>query len=418
MDTEAARGTRKDGEDIRGIVINILGNVVPGISERMEEAVDIARILARHAEKGCPPEVTLTGDAPEVLEAFTYVIQTSIRNGEYQGKNGLKVIRLLNSKTVQIMIGVLTLLTGIVSTVYISLTSVFVHSGLPYWGSLIVKASLGMNIFSIITAGIAIILLSGELVIGIDRYFSYYYRTDPSELKRAYETLFRGIRGVLLVFAVLEFIISICVSAFACKANACCCPSQESIGPLQSSVNALRESVEGFQSRLTATETLAGENFEKVSAAENAIKTLQTQNASLLDRIEDLENRSRRANLRIVNVPEGSENGKDPVTFVAELLLEMTGTEVFDNPPTLERAHRSPGQKPADGRKPCPFVVCFHRFQEKERLLRWARQHEMKYKGNLVRIYQDLSATLSRKRSSYNGIKQSLYQKGIRFQLL
>ncbi|KAL0194803.1 hypothetical protein M9458_008375, partial [Cirrhinus mrigala] len=47
-----ARGTRKDGEDIRGIVINILGNVVPGISERMEEAVDIARILARHAEKG------------------------------------------------------------------------------------------------------------------------------------------------------------------------------------------------------------------------------------------------------------------------------------------------------------------------------------------------------------------------------
>ncbi|RXN10941.1 LINE-1 type transposase domain-containing 1 [Labeo rohita] len=193
---------------------------------------------------------------------------------------------------------------------------------------------------------------------------------------------------------------------------------QESIGPLQSSMNALRESVEGFQSRLTATETLAGENFEKVSAAEKAIKTLQTQNASLLDRIGDLENRSRRANLRIVNVPEGSENGKDPVTFVAELLLEMTGTEVFDNPPILERAHQSPGQKPADGRKPRPFVVCFHRFQEKERLLRWARQHEMKYKGNLVRIYQDLSATLSRKRSSYNGIKQSLYQKGIRFQLL
>ncbi|KAL1276554.1 hypothetical protein QQF64_036177 [Cirrhinus molitorella] len=64
------------------------------------------------------------------------------------------------------------------------------------------------------------------------------------------------------------------------------------------------------------------------------------------------------------------------------MLLEMTGTEVFDKPPSLERAHRSPGQKPADGRKPRPFVVCFHRFQEKERLLRWARRHEMKYKGN------------------------------------
>ncbi|GAA6067234.1 uncharacterized protein LOC113648637 [Tachysurus ichikawai] len=148
------------------------------------------------------------------------------------------------------------------------------------------------------------------------------------------------------------------------------------------------------------------------------MKTLQAQNISLLDRVEDLENRSRRANLRIVNVPEGSENGHDPVTFIAEMLLEMTGTEVFDKPPALERAHRSPGQKPVDGRKPRPFVVCFHRFQEKEQLLRWSRRHEAKYKGNPIRIYPDLSAILSRRRASYNGIKQSLYQKNIRFQLL
>lgn len=193
---------------------------------------------------------------------------------------------------------------------------------------------------------------------------------------------------------------------------------RESIGPLQSSVNALKETVDGFQSRLVAAESLAGENFEALTAAENTIKTLQTQNTSLLDRIEDLENRSRRTNLRIVNVPEGSENGQDPVTFIAEMLLEMTGTEVFDKPPALERAHRSPGQKPADGRKPRPFVVCFHRFQEKEQLLRWARRQEAKYKGNPVRIYPDLSAILSKKRASYNGVKQSLYQKNVRFQLL
>ncbi|XP_047667786.1 uncharacterized protein LOC113648637 [Tachysurus fulvidraco] len=148
---------------------------------------------------------------------------------------------------------------------------------------------------------------------------------------------------------------------------------RESIGPLQSSVNALKETVDGFQSHLAATESLAGENFEKLAVAENTIKTLQAQNISLFDRVEDLEMRLRRADLRIVNVPEGSENGHDPVTFIAEMLLEMTGTEVFDKPPALERAHRSPGQKPADGRKPRPFVVCFHRFQEKEQLLRWSR---------------------------------------------
>ncbi|RXN15277.1 membrane-spanning 4-domains subfamily A member 4A-like protein [Labeo rohita] len=120
------------------------------------------------------------------------------------------------------MIGVLTLLFGIVSAVYAEL--LFVYSGIPYWGSLIVNASLGMNIFSTVTAGITIIFILLDLVMGPYTYCDNY---DCYELVRMYQTLFRGIRGVLLVFALLEFIISIFLSAFACKANSCCHPSQD-----------------------------------------------------------------------------------------------------------------------------------------------------------------------------------------------
>ncbi|XDV26001.1 hypothetical protein PO909_029817 [Leuciscus waleckii] len=145
--------------------------------------------------------------------------------------------------TVQIMIGLLILLLGIVST--LNPHSIFVFSGIPYWGSLIyisagslciaaenklhgkgssslclVKGSLGMNILSAITAGISIILLSLELSTG---YIPYCYdRYDCYN----YKTMYRGISGVSLVFTILEFIISIVLSAFACKANACCCSPQ------------------------------------------------------------------------------------------------------------------------------------------------------------------------------------------------
>ncbi|XP_073697996.1 uncharacterized protein [Garra rufa] len=153
---------------------------------------------------------------------------------------------------------------------------------------------------------------------------------------------------------------------------------QDSIKPLQTSVDTLRETVGSFQHRLTSTEILAGENFERLVAAEATIKSLKAQNVSLLDQIDDLENRSRRANLRIINIPEGSEDGKDPVGFVSGLLKD-TMESVFDSPPELERAHRALRPKPGAGQPPRPFIVCFHRYQEKERALQWARRHDVKF---------------------------------------
>lgn len=122
-------------------------------------------------------------------------------------------------------------------------------------------------------------------------------------------------------------------------------PIQESISPLQASVDNLRATVNTFQGRLASAESLADENFERLSRAETSIKKLQAENATLWDKLDNMENRACRSNLRIVNVPEGIEDGQDPVKFVSGMLNEIMG-DVFDKSlASTEAQTRRPPQK-------------------------------------------------------------------------
>ncbi|XP_076871951.1 membrane-spanning 4-domains subfamily A member 4A-like isoform X2 [Brachyhypopomus gauderio] len=127
--------------------------------------------------------------------------------------------------TVQIMIGLMTILFGIVLLVFGH--TIISYFGVTFWGSLcyiiagsltveasnklrrcVVKVSLVFNVLSTICAGISIILFSMDFFLSS---CNHYYNDDP--------TVTREICGVLLLFQVLQFTISISISAFACKAT-------------------------------------------------------------------------------------------------------------------------------------------------------------------------------------------------------
>ncbi|KAI4804822.1 hypothetical protein KUCAC02_026435 [Chaenocephalus aceratus] len=169
---------------------------------------------------------------------------------------------------------------------------------------------------------------------------------------------------------------------------------KESTDSLERSVNSLGQQVASFNSRLDKTEVVVGENFEKLTVMEAAVQSLQSQTITLQERVDDLENWS---NLRIINIPEGRERGQDPIKFVSDLIMEVTGPGVLSSPPEIERAHRSLG---------------------KEAVLRWARQHKLDYGGTELRVYPDISSVLAKKRAAFIPIKNYLYQKGIQFRLL
>ena len=73
-----------------------------------------------------------------------------------------------------------------------------------------------------------------------------------------------------------------------------------SLAPIQASIANFHEMVDTLGRRVAAVETTAGDNFDALFKAEKAITELQTLNATLVDRVDDLENRYRRVNLRII----------------------------------------------------------------------------------------------------------------------
>ncbi|XP_036426057.1 membrane-spanning 4-domains subfamily A member 8-like isoform X2 [Colossoma macropomum] len=139
------------------------------------------------------------------------------------------------------MTGVMSFLLAIVLSQYPG-TQSFSQSLHGYWGSIIyiiagalsvaaqnkfqhclVKSSLAVNVFSAVTAGMATILLSLDLAYGLNGLFM-----GPDCIFSSYCDLFmsrtNGISGVLLVFSLLQFIVSICMSLYGLDATCCAVP--------------------------------------------------------------------------------------------------------------------------------------------------------------------------------------------------
>ena len=136
----------------------------------------------------------------------------------------------------------------------------------------------------------------------------------------------------------------------------------------------------------------------------------------LKDRNDDLENRSRRQNLRIIGIPEGVENGK-PTAFMASFFACVLGDEITD-PLVWDRAHRSLAAKPKPGDRPRPMIVRLHYYTDKEKILQVSRNKgELKFRGARVHIFPDMSAELSRRRAAFTPVKAKLREAGITYGL-
>lgn len=112
---------------------------------------------------------------------------------------------------------------------------------------------------------------------------------------------------------------------------------------------------------------------------------------------------------RVIGVPQKME-GSDPVQFKTSFFRQVFGPDASLRPPVLDRAHRLGRVTDAGGKsspKPRAFIVCFHRYQDKNRVLA-RRREELTFRGHRINIYPDLSGSLARQRAAFNSVKSEL----------
>ena len=159
----------------------------------------------------------------------------------------------------------------------------------------------------------------------------------------------------------------------------------------------MQSDVTDIGNRVSTLETLSDAKEEELEFYRQDLMTLKEQNMDLQLHLEDLENRSRRSNVRIRGAPRGIGNSE----------LEQYVLRLFHHihPPLqsediqLDRTHRT-GPPYGPNNTMQDILTCVHHYRQKEMIMQAARgQDQISFEGATLSLYQDLSRmTLQRRR--------------------
>ncbi|KAL0195705.1 hypothetical protein M9458_007211, partial [Cirrhinus mrigala] len=181
---------------------------------------------------------------------------------------------------------------------------------------------------------------------------------------------------------------------------------------LQTSISTLEKSAASHANTMGEMEKSASQQSDDITALQRQVTRLSSDVEKLTEKCEDLEGRSRRHNIRIIGVPEGTE-GLRPRDFIAGLLQEVLS---LDEKPLIDRAHRTLRRRPEPHEPPRPFVLRIHYFHTLEDILRKAAaEKQLFHGGKRIQIFPDYPPAVAKKRALFNRTRELLRGKpGVR----
>ena len=192
---------------------------------------------------------------------------------------------------------------------------------------------------------------------------------------------------------------------------------------INESISGLKSMLDNLTSRVTETEERIGTAEDQLTELDSRVDKLTKDNEHLMEKVESLENYSRRNNIRVLNVREGCE-GSDPITFFANWLPTVLGQEHFPEPLIIEQAHRALAPRPSAEERPRAVLIRLLKYQDREKILRTAAKLSRENKGPImyentpVMFFPDLSANLVKRRKEFDQVKKELRSRDVQFALL
>lgn len=173
---------------------------------------------------------------------------------------------------------------------------------------------------------------------------------------------------------------------------------------LQQAVNNMNAQLNQLTNMVTTNEYRLGETFQDIIELKSKYEALQQSHLRLSNKVDDLENRSRRCNLRVIGIPE-TVKGSVLFKFLQTTLPVLLNIEDECSGMVEERAHRlGPARSEPNSR---PRVVIFKTlsFVHKEAIWAASRHHkDLEWNGTRLFMFQDYSSDVTRARKEFSGL--------------
>lgn len=183
-------------------------------------------------------------------------------------------------------------------------------------------------------------------------------------------------------------------------------------------ISLLRQDMQKLRERTTEVEQRVSRLEDTARPLPSDLARVQKQLAEMTDKADDIENRLRRNNVRLVGLPEGVE-GRAPEKFMEDWLKSTFGPEPFSSLLAIERAHRIPTRPLPPGAPPRPLIMRFLNYRDRDATLAAARaKGGLTHNGSQLSFFPDYSIAIQKQRATFLGVKRRLRAAGVVYSMM